>query len=143
MFLDHVTLIAQHDAIDAATQTLLALIANRASQPAEASRVLGLLATLVRDHLRFEDPVIYETVVATSDTRHGAIAAMSAEEFARLKQDWTRYLARWKEAEVAADWEGFVADSRPMLERLRERVAVETMILYSLAEHYGVIDAGA
>ena len=140
--MDHATLIAQHDTIDAAAQVLIALTDRPTPQPTEASRHLGLLAALVRDHLSIEDPIIYATVVATRETRHGGAATLAAGELDELKQDWTHYLYRWDNGAIAADWLGFVEHSRAMLERLRDRVAAETAILYSLAEHYAVIAAG-
>lgn len=141
--MDHATLIAQHEAIDAATQILLAYTRGPVPQPVDASRTLSLLSALVRDHLAVEDPIIDDTVAATRATRHGELAKTTAAELAQLRLDRTNYLYRWHEQAVAADWAGFVAESEAMLGRARERVRRETLILYSLAQHYDVIDAGA
>jgi hypothetical protein len=141
--LDYDTLVAQHEAIDAATQVLLALSVKTVPRPVEAASMLSVLAVLVRDHLSAEDPVIYETVAVTCGTRHGEAAALSAREFERLKHDWTDYLRRWTAPAIAANWVGFVEESHGMLGRLRERVMRETAILYSLAHHYEVVGDGS
>lgn len=140
--MDDATLIRQRQAIDAAAQGVLTLTDTIVPQPAEAARALGTLAVLVRDHLAQEDPVIYDTVLAIQRTRHADAAAMSASEFEALKRDWTGYILRWDEVTITTHWPGFVDETKSMLERLRTRVRSETAILYSLAEHCGVIAAG-
>jgi hypothetical protein len=100
------------------------------------------LSQLVRNHLSHEDPIVYETAEAVRDGRHGGSAAASLAAFEALKEDWGQYLYRWDPEHVARDWERFRDESVVMLERLNERVAAETAVLYSLAIHHQVLKPG-
>jgi hypothetical protein len=134
-------LYADHLAIERVAKALLMLVGATRPDPVQALRRLEQLTGLVRDHVAEEDPVIYATVEASERARHGHTAATLAEEFERLKEDWSDYCYRWDAAHVVADWAGFARETRAMLGRLQERVTWETSVLYALAVHHGVLRA--
>ena len=132
-------LIAEHDAIDAAAYVVLSLTRRDARRPVEAAKALEMLAQLLRDHLSGEDAVIYQTILASRGGRHADMAEQMQVELERLKDDWETYLYRWDAVRIDTEWNGFVRDTEAMLSRIRERVTMETMVLYSLALHLDVI----
>lgn len=133
-------LIDEHVAIDRACDVVLALALAPDCRPREAALALDVLAALLRDHLAAEDEMIYQTILAARGDRHGATAAALGAELARLCDDWADYLYRWDACRIAADWAEFARDTAALLIRVRERVARETTILYSLALHHGTLD---
>lgn len=139
--MDYQTLIAEHEAIEHAAHALIRLTAGK-PRPEMASHMLEDLAELVRDHLSHEDPIIYETGRLIAAGRHGDAAGASLAALEALKADWADYLLHWNPEAVANDWPRFAVDSLSMLERLKERVALETSVLYSLAVHHQVLAPG-
>lgn len=139
--MDYHTLIAEHEAIEHAAHALIRLTTGK-PRPEMASHMLEDLADLVRDHLSHEDPIVYETAKAMAAGRHGGTATASLAAFEELKGDWGDYLLHWNPETVAGDWAQFAEESVHMLERLKERVAVETAVLYSLAVHHKVLEPG-
>jgi len=60
-------------------------------------------------------------------------------DFARLRADWSDFLANWNEELIEADREGFRCAAEAMLPRLEERVNAETRALYATGLQMGVI----
>lgn len=132
-------LIAEHDAIEAAAAAVIGLVTAGAPRPAEAAKGLERLATLLRDHLAGEDDVIHATVAASGDSRHAGLAEGMRAELATLANDWENYLYRWPTPRITREWAEFGRESIEVLGRIHDRVAFETLVLYSLALHHGVV----
>lgn len=133
-------LIAEHEAIEHLAHALIRLSAG-APRPNAAAEMLEELSQLVRDHLAEEDPIIYAAAERATG-RHQAAAAMCVDTFETLKEDWGQYLYRWDTAHLVRDWRRFGTETVAMLERLNERVAAETAVLYSLAVHHDLLAPG-
>lgn len=131
-------LIRDHEAIDA----LIVALVDLTRGPADPARAAGLLEELtvtVRDHGALEADTLAATLDAAARDRHHAAAAAAMRDVRQLRHDWTMYLYRWTRATIAADWGRFGVETVVMMERMHERVARETGILYSLALHYDLI----
>ncbi|MHA6722406.1 hemerythrin domain-containing protein [Sphingomonas sp. RS2018] len=135
----YLRLIAEHNAIDAAADVVVALSKSTTPRPAEAAAALEVLAQLLRDHLSGEEDAIFHTLLAAKGGRHAETAERMGIEFDRLKDDWGSYLYRWDGGSVVARWDEFATETQAMLGRIRERVMFETMMLYSLGVHLEVI----
>ncbi len=131
-------LIQEHDAIEALTDALVALVAGPPAT-AEAAALLERVAALIRDHMADEEQTLAATLDAAARDRHHAAAANAMRDVEQLREDWALYLYRWTRVAIAADWGRFAVETRAMMERVGERVARETGILYSLALHYRLI----
>ena len=134
-------LIAEHEAIESLAHALIRMSVG-APRPHAAAEMLEELSQLVRDHLAEEDAMIYAVVERANGGRHHSAAAMSAETFEALKEDWGQYLYRWDHQHLVDDWRRFGTETVAMLERLNERVAAETAVLYSLAVHHDLLAPG-
>lgn len=131
-------LMKDHEAIDTLADALSDIVAGPAD-PARAARLLEEMTALVRDHGALEATTLAATLDAAAHDRHHAAAASAMRDVAQLREDWTMYLYRWTRAAIASDWRRFGVETVAMMERMRERVARETGILYSLALHYDLI----
>jgi len=131
-------LIREHDEMEAMVQDIIALTASSHVQAAAASDELIRLATLVSDHLREEDALIYPTIARAMRMPEAEVKGIISA-FEELKADWHAYIADWDGECVAGDWEGFRPATMAMLPRLRERVRFEQSMLYSAALQHGII----
>ena len=134
-------LVREHEAIDALAEALVTATRGRVDGAAAAGQ-LERLAVLIRDHMAVEELTLAATLDAASRDRHHAAAAAAMRDVERLRDDWTLYLYRWTPAAIAAEWRRFGIETAAMMERVRDRVANETGILYSLALHYRLIAPG-
>jgi len=132
-------LVTEHDAIEAAANALLAAVNKGFASSTDLAVQLNTLAVLVKDHVEREDMIIAgldETQLSgpwIEAWREGADA------FARLKSDWTRFLKTWNAEAIQDDRIGFTADAHAILDRLRDRVQLETRAFYATALQTGAI----
>lgn len=131
-------LMREHEAIEALADAL-ASAARGAAAPDVASKLLGRLAMAIRDHMAAEEGTLAATLDAALRNRHHAAAASAMLDVEYLREDWTAYLYRWTREGIAADWQRFATETLAIMERIRDRLARETGILYSLALHYRLI----
>lgn len=132
-----------HARIEAACLSLLSLAREGPRRSRDASAGLFSLSVTVADHLGVEDEVIDLVAQAVAAGYSHAEALAMREELAALRRDWTGFLCRWVEVEVAAAWEAFVVDLQAILGRLARQVRREDQILYGRAYDLGVIGHGA
>ena len=138
----YLDLMADHYVIEALAHELLDLARAPGPQIDAASDALQMLAEAVRDHLAVEDPMLYATAIAVDGSRHDGIVTATIGDLEALKECWTRYLYRWDRPHITRAWALFGEETEIMLDLLKDRVARETAILYSLALHHGVIQVG-
>lgn len=132
-------LVHEHDTIDDLCVDLLATSRREPSDASLASRLLSELATIVRWHLEEEDRAVYATLIERYGTSADITPGGFEEHFELLKIDWEGYLSDWTPDCVAADPETFGDATEAMLPRLRDRVRVETDLIYPLALRDGSI----
>ena len=107
-------LVAEHDRMEVMIDTIIALTEASPAAPAAASRELVSLATLVRDHLREEDELLYRTIAKASQ-RPSAEAEQLIFEFEALKADWGDHIRGWGRECIAADWNGLRQETAAVL----------------------------
>lgn len=76
---------------------------------------------------------LYPRLILANRADDIATATRFMDDLTELKADWTAFLLEWSDDMIKYDWEGFVADARPMIERVRARVRAENDLLYPLA----------
>ena len=126
-------LITEHEAVEAAAFVVVTMARPDVVRTVDAKKALHLLDHLLHDHLAGDGAAVYNTIPATQGGRHAETAERLRVELDRLRDDWEAYLCRWNPARIVRDWTGFALETAAMVGRVRERVAFETMILYSLA----------
>jgi hypothetical protein len=132
-------MLIEHEAIELAAQMLLDDLKAGHVSDTELSHKLGLLRGIIDHHLVAEERVFSQ--LSAEDLSGPWVAAWreGANAFERLKSDWKRFLQKWGELDIAADRDGFCADAAPILERLKERVQLETKVFYAVALQTGAI----
>lgn len=134
--MDYMTLIAEHDRIDALCGAML-LLASREANPAAAVALLHELAQAVDEHLAAEDRLIYDRMWPSNDPTAQMNAKLFVENFAVLVSDWAIYLTEWTDASITADWAVFSEQSQSIIARVRDRVRHENELLYPAAFRAG------
>lgn len=108
------------------------------SQNADAARkCLGEIAGKLNVHLAMEDQVLYPALLkGASDT--SAMAQRFIDEMGGIKAAFGAYLAAWPGAGVIQkDPQGFISQTKGIIEALHKRIRAEENELYPLAERVG------
>ncbi|AQR75925.1 hemerythrin domain-containing protein [Sphingomonas sp. LM7] len=129
-------LLRDHAAIESLSARLAALI-NRDADAAELALTLDHLVATVADHLSIEDAMIYTLAMQASSGTAAGSAERMRSAFEQLKTDWGAYLTLWSAEAIAADRAEFVAATRAMLPRLRDRVRLENELLFHVSQREG------
>jgi hypothetical protein len=98
-----------------------------------------LVSTLLA-HLKLEDWGLYPRLIDSGDPEVAAAGAMFKEEMGGLAPAFLAYSNKWNAATIAADWAGYCADTRGILDALTNRLARENRDLLPLLER---LDAAA
>ena len=132
-------LIDEHDAIDAIANRLVEIV--QSDRPAEmaAHGLMADLAISVHDHLRAEDRTVYGPLLALQQQKPLRTEVEFEMLFEELRCDWEVYLSEWTIECIEADWPTFQAETVAIMKRLRERVQIETSLIYPLALQQGTI----
>jgi hypothetical protein len=123
--------------IGRAVDSLMAVLDDATA--AELTARLRTLADIVYDHIAGEDALAQRLDAAIGHEpaerawRHGMAA------FTRLRTEWLTFLHRWEGASIRNDRAGFVAEARTMLDRVMERVELETHAFHAAAAGQGLI----
>lgn len=128
---------AQHERIMRfAAELHRALDAGMGVQP-----VAGLRWRLAREviaHLAVEDRLFYPLMIRSGDAAAADIASRFQAEMGGFADDFTAWLARWNELNIAQDWDAFRADTKTVLTTLADRTRREEDTLYPLAGATGL-----
>jgi hypothetical protein len=92
-----------------------------------------LNATLIA-HLKAEDWILYPTLLASDDPETAATAQRFLDEMGGLAAAFLAYADKWSATAIDADWAGYCAESREIIEALTERITRENRELYPLAD---------
>ena len=92
-----------------------------------------LTATLIA-HLKAEDWVLYPRLLASPDPKIAATARAFNEEMGGLASAFSGYCDKWSAAAIGADWAGYCADSRDIIDALTNRILRENRELLPLID---------
>ena len=98
-----------------------------------------LNSTLIA-HLKAEDWVLYPRLLDSKDTRIAAVAKAFIDEMGGLAESFAAYNVKWPAAAIHADWAGYCAHSRVIIDALTNRITHENRDLYPLL---GALDQAA
>ncbi|MHA6718303.1 hemerythrin domain-containing protein [Sphingomonas sp. RS6] len=121
-----------HETIDILARRLSELV-DREADPKSLSMALDHLLRCVAEHLAREDTTIYALALEAQPGISRETVDQVRDDFERLKMDWRDYLVAWSPEAIMRDRAGFVAATRAMLPRLRERVRLEQGLLLASA----------
>ena len=139
-------LIKEHDEIERVARTMCDVVERDVSAVGEAVALRSQLSLLVSDHLRFEDPQVYGPLIARQDRGSAEIPLDLTADLTALRAAWGGYLDGWDDEAICADWPAFGTQTKEILAWLRERVQLETRLIYPVALQQGAIrlrDPGA
>lgn len=92
-----------------------------------------LVSTLV-GHLKLEDWALYPRLIESGDPEAAAAGEMFKEEMGGLAPAFLAYSNKWNAATIHADWAGYCADTRAILDALMNRLTRENRELLPLFE---------
>lgn len=92
-----------------------------------------LTSTLIA-HLKAEDWVLYPRLLASPDPKIAATARAFNEEMGGLASAFSGYCDKWSAAAIGADWAGYCADSRDIIDALTNRILRENRELLPLID---------
>jgi len=98
-----------------------------------------LVSTLLA-HLKLEDWGLYPRLIDSGDPEAAAVGETFKEEMGGLAPAFLAYSNKWNAATITADWAGYCADTRGILDALTNRLARENRDLLPLLER---LDAAA
>lgn len=127
----------QHDAAIKLVADIHAL-ADRLGEegvPYQLGMLLARLTGTLRIHLAQEDKTLYPHMIASADREVSDTALAFKEEMGGLSRAFGEFAERWNSAgRIAADPQGYRAESRAILDTLVDRIARENALLYALAD---------
>ena len=92
-----------------------------------------LASTLVA-HLKLEDWALYPRLIESGDDEAAAAGRHFKEEMGGLAPAFLAYSNKWNAATITADWAGYCADTRGILDALTNRLTRENRDLLPLLE---------
>lgn len=113
-------------------QLLLAVEDGQVQQSVGAIR--WQLARQLMSHLALEDRIFYPAMQRTSDEQARATAQRLQSDMGMLAQNFSAYMQRWNDDQIARRWPDFCTETRDVLATLKTRMEQEERLLYPLAE---------
>jgi hypothetical protein len=92
-----------------------------------------LVSTLLA-HLKLEDWALYPRLIDSGDAEAAAAGQMFKDEMGGLAPAFLAYSNKWNAGSIEADWAGYCADTRAILDALMERLTRENRELLPLLE---------
>lgn len=92
------------------------------------------LASTLIAHLKSEDWLLYPRLIECGDPEVSALATEFNEEMGGLAGAFLEYNKKWSAPAIAADWPGYCAETRAIIEALTCRITRENRDLYPLLE---------
>jgi hemerythrin-like domain-containing protein len=124
--------------------TLAAAVERRLDPAGVAVDPAPVAADLVRlfgkfsVHLAVEDKSLYPRLTRDGDPTLRALASRFQDEMGGLTPRFEAYRKRWPgPLAIAKDPQGFIAETKAMLDQLKNRISRENAQLYPLAERLG------
>lgn len=132
-------LIQEHKAMDELAQALLTLVKSPDPHVEKAFSIVRRLSAYLDEHLAAGRNLLYANHSAAVPGRLDEEAAAFERALTDLKEDWALYLHEWIPDNIGIDWRNFSHATQWIINRLRERIAQESDILYPLTLHQGGI----
>jgi hemerythrin-like domain-containing protein len=108
--------------------------ADAAPVAADLVRLFGKFSV----HLAVEDKSLYPRLTRDGDPTLRGLATRFQDEMGGLTQRFEAYRKRWPgPLAIAKDPQGFVAETKAILDQLKNRISRENAELYPLAERLG------
>jgi hypothetical protein len=95
-----------------------------------------LVSTLLA-HLKLEDWTLYPRLIQSGDSEISETGRKFQEEMGGLAPAFVAYCDKWSANRIEADWEGYCADTRAILDALQNRLVQENCELLPLLERLG------
>lgn len=92
-----------------------------------------LTSTLIA-HLKAEDWLLYPRLLTSRDPRIARTARAFNEEMGGLAEAYAAYSYKWTATSIEADWTGYCAETRGIIDALTRRIDRENNELYPLFE---------
>jgi iron-sulfur cluster repair protein YtfE (RIC family) len=92
------------------------------------------LASTLIAHLKAEDWVLYPRLLESPDEAIAGTAQAFIDEMGGLAAAFTAYSEKWNAVAIGADWAGYCAESRGIIEALSNRIVRENRELYPLID---------
>jgi hypothetical protein len=92
-----------------------------------------LVSTLLA-HLKLEDWALYPRLIDSGDSEASSAGQMFKEEMGGLAPVFIAYTEKWHAGAIAADWAGYCAETRGILDALMNRLTRENRELLPLLE---------
>ncbi|WP_404333377.1 hemerythrin domain-containing protein [Sphingomonas sp. MMS12-HWE2-04] len=121
-------LLRDHAAIELLSKRLSRLTEAGASA-AELAHALKQLVDTVAAHLAIEEAALYSEAMQSLPGFTPEAIARATNEFEKLKTNWTSYCDLWTAEDIASNKPGFIAATKAILQRLGDRVRLETDLL--------------
>ena len=92
-----------------------------------------ITSTLIA-HLKAEDWVLYPRLMASGDASVAEAGRAFNEEMTGIAGAYSDYASRWGATAIEADWPGYCADTRGIIDALMNRITRENRELLPLLE---------
>jgi hypothetical protein len=109
------------------------------SQPTAPDRIelfdlrRDLVSTLLA-HLKLEDWALYPRLIGSGDAEAARAGELFKDEMGGLAPGFIAYTEKWHAGAITADWPGYCADTRAILDALMNRLTRENRELLPLLE---------
>lgn len=124
-------LIGEHAEIASRAARLAAATADGEAMAVRAA--LDELADALIEHLANEDREIHPRLMAARDGGVRISAQQARVRYETLASDWIALIEAWPTPRIAAEHDGFAAESGALIERLYARIREEDDLLYPAA----------
>ena len=123
----------QHQNLRIIASRLLSAVKDSGTQQSVGA-IRWHLAREVMAHLAVEDRLFYPAMQRVTDERARKEALRLQAETGMLAKDFSAYMYRWSDDQVARQWSEFCVDTRQIITRLAGRMDQEERLLFPLAE---------
>jgi hypothetical protein len=132
-------LLDEHRRIDDRSVDILRLTKGRSLDLVLIKAGLQDLNRMMNAHIAHEDPLIYDVAQHLRTIGFDAHAVRMSTELEQLKQDWMEYFHFWTNGDLLGNPDQFRVDVSELLSRIRDRVRVESELLYFTALRHGLL----
>lgn len=136
---DLMSLMEQHDQLDALADRLVALARDHGASPAGSSALIAEMEAILATHLAAEAECLYGKTGADNDNELAATLADFEQDFSLLDAHWCQFVDHWTTKRIAAERAGFQSAATDVMTALKLRIARENAVLYPLALEKGRI----
>lgn len=132
-------LIEEHRQIDDLALGLVEIVQSPQPAPMEAFSTLRKLSACLDEHAASEEGFLYSDHMTVNAGQLEKEIEAFERAFQDLTEEWSIYVREWTPDNIEIDWHNFSHATQWVMERLRERIALENEILYPLALRHGRI----